>query len=366
MTTKIHDLGLASTYLNSNLKIAFSLNQVWYSLVNLPTYLQQKTWPKDLLSLPIFMLNRFEDLKNLATFLPAYLPLLVASLTPGPITLILKSNLESKPYIAVTFPFESELQSLISTSNNLLVAEPIVENLNLPLNTKLELPEWNLDKQSINYILDIQNSLNLQVENTVLDCTRVDEIQILKPGVVNRLDLEKLFGNSVKITEIYKQIPDSSLIITKVLSQSPELPISVNFSANVTLQLPIYRMANLQPKNLEQSLILGTKEKLREVFNLGFLDYFHIKAINSNLLINLGSQSNPEGIAKNLLENLSKLGTQTGYSKAIILWQNWGHSNWSEITEYYLKLVSKENLDLEAILNEQTSNLDRPYVFLPS
>jgi hypothetical protein len=103
--------------------------------------------------------------------------------------------------------------------------------------------------------------------------------------------------------------------------------------------LDVFKITS-KPNIRAKSVILGTKESLKKEFDLWFLKHFCVYRKDNLVLINIGSQTNPENIIKQLGKNLS-LAEKENAKYTYFLNQTWPQSQWGEILRFIVSNISK-------------------------
>jgi len=262
-------------------------------------------------SAPVYFFSNTGELKKHTSALPDYSVLLLSVLTPGPVTFIFNSNfsLDDKPTIACCIPAQPQLLDVLNQLNQPL-ATTSANPKGLPASTNLEMVEKYFD-QKIDLVFSLNNYPQNSIESTVLDCTNPEKVVVTRPGVLSFQEIRQILPKNIELVRNYSE-SDNDFPKTILRTEKP----------------------NLESK--KPTVVLGTKEKLREVFGLSKLDYFLFKKHDNFLLLNLGSQTNLENVAKNLNERLFTLYNCEVENK-YVLWQDWGDSNWGEVISYTLE-----------------------------
>lgn len=260
----------------------------------------------------------FPDYQTLAKYvqeLPEHVKTLIKSFTPGNMVFLLNSNekLGLGKKIACAIPGDSALQKLLQK-----IGEPLVgssANFNKrPTSTSASMVEEYFGQD-----VDIcQGQAKLiGVEKTFLDCTKKRSVQIISPGLYSGKDIAQALPKNIAIS--YKKTPKRIEKLEQIRKTSFE-------------GLTVFRTVDIRdiPKT---AIVFGTKETLGEAFGLG--GYFKDGTIEQRFLVNLGSSTNLENVAKNLYKNIHKA-YQFGYSEAYILWQDWGRTSYGKVINHIL------------------------------
>lgn len=246
----------------------------------------------------------FEYSKNA----PSYVKFLISAFLPGTIIFKLKKDYQLKDSDSITIyqPNNSQTSDFLSEFEKPLQGFIPRNNLNIPFINQEVIES---DESFAEIPILESNNLGDSILPTVLDCTQDNLIKILHPGIVPAREIQSILPKEIKLEKDYQN--------------------SI-FKNQKTISEKIYLTDTINLNNPELTLVIGTKEKLKETFGLGFLSYFKIKQIDNFILLNLGSQTNLEGIAKNLYKNFLQI-SKMGISRTVILNQNWGKSHWAEI-----------------------------------
>jgi hypothetical protein len=248
---------------------------------------------------------------------PVYIRFLISAFLPGSIIFKLKKD----------FSDPNSENTMIYQPNNIQTSD-FLSSLNFPLKGFIPRNNFNIPFINQEIVSCSENfsetpileapSLGLDILPTVLDCTELNSIKIIHPGIVPAKEIQSILPKNIKTQKSYE---DS--IFNKKQNTAEKIYLSQNINLN----------------NPEITLVIGTKEKLKETFNLGVLTYFRIKQVDNFILLNLGSQTNLEGIAKNLYKNFIQI-SKMGISKTVILNQNWGKSHWADIINNKINQIS--------------------------
>ena len=96
-------------------------------------------------------------------------------------------------------------------------------------------------------------------------------------------------------------------------------------------------------------VVLGTKEKLREVLGIELPAYFTETTVDGVNIINLGSQTNLESVARNLIHNIELARSYTNKTRTIID-QNWGNSYWGQYISTNLTTLENTQLNQSKVI----------------
>jgi len=258
---------------------------------------------------PLFV---FESSQKVFEKYPQILPhiqFLISTLTPGPVEFIIAKNTH------IYIPNQKEsLEFVAKSGSNLEAFYPKINNLFYPTTVKM------LDSLSYKKKLIVGSNLKFSgILPTLIDCSS-ETVLIKRPGLISEVEVENSLPIGFKVEKDYS-VGDINL---------KEFEIEAN--------------------NQDQKLVFATKEKLTEVFNLHPLDYFQYKRLGNFTLVNLGSQTNPENILKNLYRNLFEA-ENFGIKEKLFLWQNSGYGKWTEILQYTLKSFDFPFFGAETLIN---------------
>lgn len=166
-----------------------------------------------------------------------------------------------------------------------------------------------------------------------------DKLEILEVGILEKNDFAS-FVTGIEIVENLKVESSFSLY-----NQSKSIILTKNYI----------------PKKDETVVILGTKEKIRQTFELNSLNLlnFHHKIYQNKILINLGSQTNLENVACHLTQKIFEV--RSLGMKIIILDQNWGQNKWGKIINFYLQKYTETEFSTK-IENKATIERIKPKI----
>jgi tRNA A37 threonylcarbamoyladenosine synthetase subunit TsaC/SUA5/YrdC len=234
---------------------------------------------------------------------------LIKTLSPGPITYHLQESDQT-----FSIPSNPGISSILKKLQSPVVSVPILYQ-SFPVTSLQRIPQTMS-------VLDIQDSLS-GIKNTVITSSSTG-IQITSPGVI-------------PANEIQNIAPDAR----------------INYGENKNLEFAKNIFATSTDTDFQTNELLcvcGTKEALKKSFDLPFLDYFHIKQHQNFILVNLGSQSSPRTILKNLYKNFAQI-QELGFSKNVLLWQNWGKNHMGNLLEYTLR----QYVNMDRLVQNQPS-----------
>jgi len=198
-----------------------------------------------------------------------------------------------------------------------------------------EIPATNLSMlrsyfgESVHYFLPTKYEVT-GIGPTLL---RINEnsVEIIERGILGSTDFAPFLPSEIPITE--------NLELT-------------NLQSIYETVKPINLVKTYTPKNNEALVILATKEKIRQTFDLNPVSLlsFHHKMYQNKVLINLGSQTNLENVARHLSQKIFE--AKNLGMKIIILDQNWGQNKWGKIIDFYLQKYTETEIP-----NNQTDDL---------
>jgi tRNA A37 threonylcarbamoyladenosine synthetase subunit TsaC/SUA5/YrdC len=256
----------------------------------------------------IYLFSSPEQLQRYSASLPNHAKLLLRTTSSGAIFFNLPSNpqnpLEDSTFTAY-IPHSTPLQEIISQLSEPLVSLLPVNSFNLPLATPSSLEDSQWSSLST-YVLPPKHKPSGLLPTTV-SLSLDTHVEVTYPGVISYREISQTLSSSVPVTQNYQ----------------PHL-----FTHSHS-EVAFYRTSTLPTQTPGLTLILGTKEKLKQEFDLT-LGYFQIKQIDNYILLNLGSQTNLETVAKNYAQNLDEA-LKLGVHKRVLLTQDWGHTRWGEI-----------------------------------
>lgn len=252
-----------------------------------------------------------ENLKDYVGLVPQYLPKLLNAISPCPIEYLLNryQNDQIIEEVIVSIAPKSHFITFNQQNQNSPILTRKNEILAFPNSTGLSYNEENKSPILIENI-----DLNQQILPTLVDCRDWNVVKILRPGLISYTDLKTL-------------LPRKIFLIKDYFSYQ-----SLNF-------LDIFKIHN-KPNTKSKVVVLGTKENLKTEFDLWFLRHFQLYRKDNFTLINIGSQTNPENIIKQLGKNLMLAKEEaTGY--VYFLNQAWPQSQWGEILRFIISNISK-------------------------
>jgi tRNA A37 threonylcarbamoyladenosine synthetase subunit TsaC/SUA5/YrdC len=246
-------------------------------------------------------------LVNLSSY-PKYLPTLLKAFAPGPLQ-VLVNNYKNEPIIAYV-PNHSGV--LLLATNQPITAVPARSKFGIPIGNFEQINKhFPVAKKISGYL----NSNPSGIEPTLIDCRSHSQLTILRLGQIPKTEIAKVVSSGVEINEILKQ-------------------------SRVRLRIRQNLLANYFQSKKNHIVVVGSREKLCEQFNLQIEGHFQKFQQNDYTLISLGSQTSVATIAKSLTKNL-----QTAFevaekkeAKLYLLQQSWGNSSWSKVIDYYLSL----------------------------
>lgn len=160
---------------------------------------------------------------------------------------------------------------------------------------------------------------------TIIDLTNPSKLTITEPGILEKKDFMEFISYQIPIEENFK--------------------IATSFSV-YNQNTPIILAESYKDKEQNNSVIIGTKEKIREVFGVSTLFDYHSKVHKGQVLLNIGSQTNLENVARHLAQKIHEAG-YFGMSKIVFLNQNWGKGKWGKIISFYLQKYTQKAEKLE-------------------
>ncbi len=273
---------------------------------------------KDLGSSVLYLFSDIDHIKKAVTTLPKYVEILMMALNQGSVVFILSSNqtVNNSVDIACCLPAHQENSNTIQQLGFPL-ATSSANISGWPPATNIQMMEHYFGKE---FTGQIHTWLDYTwLEPLVLNCVNDGEITIERPGIISFEEIRSILHPSINLKKDFKY----------------------GLKAE---KLKVYRHLTSHIHSAATSVVLGTKRVLKSILEVDLPDYFHTFITNNVSFINLGSQSNPETVARNLYSNLFHARNQNA-DKVYILQDNWGHGNWAEVIEYNLKKYT-EIIDL--------------------
>jgi L-threonylcarbamoyladenylate synthase len=273
---------------------------------------------------PVYFFSNISQIKMYSKEIPKYLALLIEAFTPGPVAFILPSNqtLGDAQTITCTIPENPEILKIISEVNQPL-ATTSANPAEIPAFANLSMVK-NYFAGKVDMILTLEPAQITFPDLSVLDCTEDGVIKIIRPGAIKTNEIQSILPKHIRLEKAYK----------------------TETAHRLKLSFPIFKKDYINNDDKHLSVIIGTKEKLNQTFNLEKSEYFTLKKHGNFLLLNLGSQTSPETIAKNIYKNLFSI-EHLAVSKGLLLWQDWGSGHWGEIIEYTLSRFVVDSLQTE-------------------
>ncbi len=322
-------LETAAKFLHQNKIIVLPTKNIYYLVAkaspeNYKKFNQLKQSSTDLN--PTYFFRSVESLLQNVHEVSSDINFLLHTLAPGPITLILKSKgfFGLSRDLACTIPSQPEVQELLAKFKDPLIATS-ANPTGFPPATNLQSAKFYFEKD-VELILNFEQAAKNSLEATVLDCTEEKKVKVIRPGILDLREVIKILPKYIKLEKTY-----------------------LDYKEKPTENLSLIKQKNLEIITDSNSrVVLGTKEKLKEVFNLGDIGYFHTLKWNNYTLINIGSQTYSQSILHNLYSNIF-IANNLEAKEKILLWQNLGKNHWNEVIEYTLKRYTKEVANAETI-----------------
>ena len=345
-------LKLCLNSLQKNQIIVIALNGIYYLATSMTDFGHQNLEKITQKSSRIEYL--FRDQKQLSEFaiFPDWSSFLLQEILPNHLTCLLprktKQTLQTdilennSKNLRNTFSNSNSLQNIEQNQNNAKIycnktshcfTQKLLDSLEVPLLiTKAsiagEMPAINLAMlksyfgENVHYFLPPKYSIT-GIGPTLIEA-HSEKLEILEMGILEKKDFAGFI--SVPIEESFRIESSFSLY-----NQSKSIILAKNYI----------------PKKDETVVIIGTKEKIRQTFELNSLNLFgfHHKIYQNKILINLGSQTNLENVARHLSQKIFE--ARTLGMKIIILDQNWGQNKWGKIISFYLQKYTETEFNLE-------------------
>lgn len=276
--------------------------------------------------------HSLEQILNYAESRP-YLELLAKKFTPGPLTFLLpltnpclKSATCGQDQVCCRIPQHNLTLSLLKEINKPLVG-PSANLSGRPSATTASMVLESLDTL-IDGVLD-GGSCKIGLESTILDCTKTDQVAILRPGAIGIQELSQVLQPHFPTLKILDSQKNSSELLVpgqKYRHYSPQTPVfKISFKKLETINLEDLLSSLFQKLNLQQEQILNLPDAPSFAILAGSksLDYLK-KFLTSN----------------NLMKLLD--------SKGKIFWLSFGDSLLQIGQNFYQVLASLDNLQITA------------------
>lgn len=260
---------------------------------------------------PVHIFASHTHLRKHVGFLPSWLSQLISTLGNSPIQYILPKYENSVlvgsiiGYIPASKKLKESLQEikepLMAFYNHLVVHQEGSPTIVSKIDDK------DIIIHEIDEVVD-------KILPTLIDCTESNKITIKRPGPISKQDLQRITGNKIKIVQNY-------------LDKS---------TAN---HMEIFRI-KVKPNIKSKTIIIGTKEKLKEIFEINKVGHFNLIESDNFILINLGSITNPENILTQLSKNINRA-KEFGLPNIYWLENKWPSNNWGEILRFVFTNITK-------------------------
>jgi len=284
---------------------------------------------------PVHIFHSFEHLKSYVCHLPNWLANIIQGLGKSSIQYILPryENSQIVSHIIAYIPDIDILKEVITEAKQPLLgfySHQVIAQTNSPSIVSKS------DKNNL-LIHEIDQKID-KILPTLIDCSTPNKIVIKRPGPISKTDLELLTKNKIEITTDY-------------------------FSDLNLSQIEIFRVNKLPITN-SQTVILGTKEKLREIFQINSINHFKVLEIDNYFLVNLGSVTSPENIINQLSKNIG-IAKNFGLPNIYFIENNWPNNNWGEILRFIFNNLTRklpeevldQNINLNYLQNHKSFQL---------
>ncbi len=324
--------------LSQNQVIVLPLNGIYY-LASLPsaanfqnlTKITQNATPVE------YLFASFTELQNHTDQIPAWSSFLLKEILPNHLTCILPARNDLENDLGSNKQTVFQKKNIYCNQTSHPYIQNLLDNLDTPLivvkavlagyppATNLAMLKDYFD-ESLNSFFPTKYIIT-GISPTVIDLTDSDKLVIKEPGILDRNDFKSIVPQQIKIEEKFEH--------------STSFNIYHNHSSNLATLVDDYNS-----KEQNNSVIIGTKEKLRQVFDFSVIDSFfdyHNKIHKGQVLLNLGSQTNLENVAKHLSQKIHEA-SYFRMSKVVVLDQNWGNSKWGKIIKFSLSKYTQKDL----------------------
>jgi tRNA A37 threonylcarbamoyladenosine synthetase subunit TsaC/SUA5/YrdC len=258
----------------------------------------------------IYLFSDIEHVRSATLPFPNYIEMLMLTLNQGSAVFILPSNktICDSDFIACCLPAHAENAQIVKS-----LAFPLVTS---SANVAGWPPATNIEMMESYFGYEFARQAHTWVDYTwiepmVLNCSIEGQVIIERPGVISFDEVRSLLPTRIKLDKNYQ------------FGNSVEKMIISEYDVNTVS--PTQRI-----------VVMGTKKILHSILDVTIPEHFHIFTAGNITLLNIGSQTNPETIARNLYHNLF-LARKQEPDAIYLLNDKWGRSNWAEIIEYNLK-----------------------------
>ncbi len=259
----------------------------------------------------------FKQILQHADQIPDYLPTLVEIFCPGPITFELHLNPQSN-----TIPSRAGLDKICCRIPNSHTTLEILKKVGEPLfgpsansSTKVsgvfaEMIEQDLGVR-IAGIVD-GGKCDIGLESTIINCMNQNQISILRPGTIGKIELEQALAKDFGHVIIVEDATSPTTIPgAKYKHYSPTT--NVKLLKNNDINLPLIGLAeDLDNCQNKVKINLGSKQNLQVVAHNLFLNLYNLDKLELKNVYFLESsweylKSNQNSLSKAIVNRLSKV-----------------------------------------------------------
>ena len=287
----------------------------------------------------VYLFSDIQKLEKYVVDIPQYLNFVTSVFSPEPIFSVLNSNkaLNNNSNIVVCLAVDDSVQDFLHFIDSPL-ALTSANIHNYPIATNKEMMNNYFPNQDFEFLSFCCTNRDF-VQPAVIDYTKSDSIEICRPG-------------NIDISEIGSILPG-------------KVQVRNNFEKRNRFW-NLYSVKNLSEiDKVSGRVVLGTKEKLREVFGVSVGEYFNTMEFGDYTLINLGSSTNMETVARNLFDHLTLADKVVDGGDKYLLWQDWGKNYWGKLVSHYLnEFCSELNLELDKDDSKELTSEINPGNFL--
>ncbi len=264
--------------------------------------------------------NSIEQIEHYVDSIPQYVRVLIHEFCPGPLSFLLPLKKDS-PLLTAT----SGQPSVVCRIPRHWLMLAVIKQLNVPLAapsantsgkvspTTAQMAEDDLGRK-IDGIVD-GGECAVGVESTIIDCRQQNKINILRPGVIGKTELEAVLKkNNIDISIIESSGENEIIPGNKYLHYSPVTPVKRISSVNEIM-------------NTNNIVLISSEEKLNEVKKI------------PGKKISLGSIHDTEHAAQQLYHNLKSI-DDLNAAAAYYLETDWGTTSAGKAIANRLKKVS--------------------------
>lgn len=331
--------------IQNNQTIALPVNGIFYLAARVSPDNQKKLQEltRQKTKYPQALFGNKDQVLAYTSEIPTYARFFVRSIWPNPIALVLNIRqffLTQENKVICYLHEHPQVQTLLDKLGEPILIMPAVLGNLPPAVDKLM-----LEKYYQNQVLVFlpENYTLFKVAPTLLDCSQEDQAELLQPGPVAFTDIRKVLPKSVNLIKAWQ----------KDLSQNLSLK-DKNLLKENTYKVPqLDQLLSSTEDYSEPVVLIGTKETFnkvigtknsnkssRQITSNSPIFWQLLELYHNKIFLNLGSQTNLEGIARNLYFNLFKAKQMARHT--ILLeypWQNEKvdqNNKWKQILAYNL------------------------------